>query len=398
MISERAELFERLSRIERSISHRAPLKEVLDSITGGARELLGSDVVSVRLLDPDDPSYTTMVSYSGLPREAVKVARRIEIRHGVSGQAIREDRLVVRDHYPEAPTAIPAFVKAGVKAVMAAPVHEEDRVAGSLVVGSFDPQRRFDEDEQEVLMAFAEHVSLALTDAKTVEAMREAQRSKEMFLAMVSHELKTPLTVVMAALYTIKKHANIPEEMRLRILDSALDRGRELERLINRLLQGARAQLAAEHQEVSLSVVLHEAVKGFESARELHVGEIPEVSLELDPVAVQELLGILLENAVSHSPPDSEVHIESRLERERVSLTVINEGSLPADLDPSTLFLPFHRGEGARSSGVGLGLYIAARLTETIGGEIGVDSDDHGVRFTLKLPCDTSAVRAPTHT
>ena len=278
---------------------------------------------------------------------------------------------------------------------MAAPVHEEGEVVGGLVVGSFDPDRRFSQEEQDVLLAFAEHVSLALTDARTVEAMREAQRHKELFLAMVSHDLKTPLTVVMAALYTFKKHPDMPDDMRERILTSALDRGTELERLINRLLQGSRAELAPEREEIPLSEVLADALRGFEQARSLSLGDVPDVLVDVDPVAIRELLGILLENAVSHSPPASLVQVEPHVDTERATIAITNEGSLPEDIDPSALFLPFHRGEGARSLGVGLGLYIAARLAESLEGQLEASSREGRVCFTLSLPYRASRVEEP---
>ena len=57
-----------------------------------------------------------------------------------------------------------------------------------------------------MLQAFAQHAGLALGDARLVEAMREAQRSKEMFFAMVSHELKTPLAAIVGNLHTLIKN------------------------------------------------------------------------------------------------------------------------------------------------------------------------------------------------
>lgn len=81
-LQERQDLLERLFRIQRSISHRAPIAEVLDAITEGAAELLGDDVVGLRLLDPDDPSMLIMVSSRGMDEELTRTLSRTNINEG----------------------------------------------------------------------------------------------------------------------------------------------------------------------------------------------------------------------------------------------------------------------------------------------------------------------------
>ena len=265
-------------------------------------------------------------------------------------------------------------------------------MAGSLVVASYKEGRRFNESEQEALLALAEHASLALTDAKTVDAMREAQRSKDMFLAMVSHELKTPLTVIMGALRTLQVHgADLPEELAEEMLEAGWKRGKELERLIDRLLQGARAELAGTEEEVLVSDLIAEAVRGFEHSRAVDVKGAPDVLVRMDKHAVLEILGILLENAVAHSPGHGEVAVEAQVNGSDLTVCVSNPGSLPEDLDPDSLFLPFQRGSAAQSSGVGLGLYIAGRVADAVDGTISVKSEDGLVRFSLEVPVRTTA-------
>ncbi len=383
---ERQRLLAQLSRIQRSISHRAPLQEVLDSVTAGAAELLGVEVVGLRLLDPDDPSFAILASSSGMDEEMVAEVYRIRAHEGVAGRAAQENRLITVDDYKEEPGSLKAFAERDLRTAMAAPVHEDGRVAGSLVVASYQAGRRFTESEQEALRAFAEHTSLALTDAKTVEAMREAQRSKDMFLAMVSHELKTPLTVIMGALRTLEIHGqDLPPELVKELLTAGWNRGKELERLINRLLQGARAELAGAEEQVFLPQLLADAVNGFEHARRVTLADPPQVVLRLDRPAALEVLGILLENAISHSAEDGEVAIETHLRDGELRVSVSNPGSLSPDLDTDTLFQPFQRGAAARSPGVGLGLYIAGRVAASVGGQIEVSSGAGRVCFVLRL-------------
>jgi diguanylate cyclase (GGDEF)-like protein len=173
-LRERQILSDRLFRIQRKISTRAPLQEVLDTITFGAAELLGDDVAALRLVDEDDPSTMVMVSEVGVAPELEGPLRRLPVGSGVGGQAIVEDRLCITEQYGEHGPVIPAFAADGLRTAMAAPVHLEGHPIGSLVVASHRAGRTYTQAEQDVLGAFAEHVSLALNDARTVAAMHDA--------------------------------------------------------------------------------------------------------------------------------------------------------------------------------------------------------------------------------
>ncbi|MDQ4144603.1 MAG: GAF domain-containing sensor histidine kinase [Actinomycetota bacterium] len=391
---KRQKLFEKLTRVQRSISHGAPLGEVLDAITIGASQLIGDGVVALRLIDEDDPSQCVIVSVYGLREDLQLKLRKMPVTRGAGGRAIREDRLVVIHDYGSSESGLEALAEDGLQAAMAAPVHEKGEVAGSLTVASYQPGRVYSDVEQEALVSLAQHASLALTDAKAVEALREAQRSKEMFLAMVSHELKSPLTVILGTLYTLRKHhKSVSEEMRAEMLTSAHERANELAALVNRVLEGARAELAAAEEDVVLADLIRTSLRGFDQARPLFVADIPELTVRVDPGAVRQVIGILLENAVSHSPKDDRVMIECAVGDGRVSISVRNRGSL-SDSDRAKLFEPFSRGAGARSSGVGLGLYIASRLAAAIGGSLSADSHDGQVCFALSFPHESAGYKA----
>ena len=172
-LHERERLFEQLSVIQRAIARRAPLQEILDTVTTGAAELLGVELALLNLLEPDDPSVVTVAA--GYKLGPGVEAPRIPLPSaGVSGLAIMGDELVAVEDYAESPIAHPGGSHLGMKAVMAVPVHENGNVVGALAVASYSATRTWDKSSQEVLKAFAEHVSLALTDARTLEAMNQA--------------------------------------------------------------------------------------------------------------------------------------------------------------------------------------------------------------------------------
>lgn len=383
---ERNELLDRLSKIQRSISHRAPLQDVLDSITSGASELLEDEVVGLRLIDPDDPDMTILRSAAGLQPEMLEQLRRGRVGEGAGGRAIARNELVIVYDYEQQPGMVQPLAEAHLQAAMAAPVHERGQVVGSLVVASYKPGRRYSVAEQDVLLAFADHVSLALTDAKTVQSLREAQQAKDMFFAMASHELKTPLTVIMGTLRTIQKHHEaLAGHLRGEMLSSAYARGQELKDLIDKMLQGARAELAGTRRQVFLPDLIRDAVKGFDEQR-LRIGSLPTTSVETDDAAVRDLVGVFLENAFAHAPEGTEIGVDAHLDDGQAAITVRNQGSLPDEVSPDELFQPFKRGADVTPTGVGLGLYIAARLADAIGGHIDVESTNGTVAFTLRFP------------
>jgi diguanylate cyclase (GGDEF)-like protein len=98
----------------------------------------------------------------------------VTLGHGVGGRAIAENSLVVVHDYPSSKDALPGFAEQTVQAAMAAPVHENGVVVGSLLVSSAAVGRRYSADEQEMLLSFAGHASLAITDATTTQSLRRA--------------------------------------------------------------------------------------------------------------------------------------------------------------------------------------------------------------------------------
>ena len=164
-------LLEKTSAIQRLILRRAPVDEVLDAITASAAELFGDEVVTLRMIDGDDPEATVTVSTSGLDAEAASAVARGRLGAGAGGMAIRENRLVVMEDYQRHPATQQTMVSIGVTASMSAPIHEDGRAVGSLTVASQREGRRYTEPEREMLVAFAGQAGLALMDAKTVDAM-----------------------------------------------------------------------------------------------------------------------------------------------------------------------------------------------------------------------------------
>jgi len=170
-IEERQALLERLTRIQRSISTGAPLEQVLHTIAAGAKELLRCDVVTVRRLTDEETA--VIVASDGADPHA-PIAQMIGLDTGISGQSIKEQRLIVAHDYQSDERSHESTRARGIRAGMATPVREYGVVVGCLTVGSCEPGRQFSEAEQETLVSFAAHASLAISEARSADALRRA--------------------------------------------------------------------------------------------------------------------------------------------------------------------------------------------------------------------------------
>lgn len=182
-------LLERLSRIQRSISHGAPLEEVFAAIAAGAAQLLGDPVCGLRLVDEDDPTTMRLVACTGLTPEQLEQVRVGVVGEGAGGRAIAEGRVVVVEDYPDTSDGIARFGEFGVQNALAAPVRVGGRVAGSLTVATYEAGRRYDTFEQEMLGALAEHAGMALLDVSLIDQRERTvqRRGEERFQALVRH-------------------------------------------------------------------------------------------------------------------------------------------------------------------------------------------------------------------
>jgi len=169
---ERRELLGRLSQIQRSISHHAPMQELLDTIAAGAGELLGEGLSGVGLRDQKDERVFAL-SLIGYPLDAREQVVN-QPTTAVSQRTLEADSVIVVENFQSDPEMPRYFVDAGVQSMIAAPVREAGTPVGVVAVGSKQAERIFSDAEREAFGAFADHASLALTDARLADQVERA--------------------------------------------------------------------------------------------------------------------------------------------------------------------------------------------------------------------------------
>ncbi len=193
-LREQQQLLVRLSVIQRAISRREPLEQILETITAAAHELLRVDVVGLWMVDPDAPDRAKLRSTVGLPVTRLPSLPLNEA--GAAGQAMLSGDVAVFTGYESASPSINELTGGRLQASMAAPVHENNRIVGGLLVASYRPERRFSAKDEHTLRTFAQNVSLALTDAHTLQQVHLAAHdaltglaSRGLFLERLTEQL-----------------------------------------------------------------------------------------------------------------------------------------------------------------------------------------------------------------
>ena len=246
----------------------------------------------------------------------------------------------------------------------------------------------------------AEQARLVEGEQALIRQLQESDRLKRDLLATVSHELKTPLTVILGTLGTLSRRgAALEPAERREFVDMAIRQGTRLKELIEQLLLAARFEQTrsepAEHPLVDAAALARDALA---AARVAHPGrELVLVSREVLPVraapeAVLQVLGNLLDNAAKYSPDHGPVRLEATRYGPMAVLAVEDTGPGVPVADRERIFERFTQldsGATRRAGGIGLGLYIARQLAAGQDGELVVGDPalgGQGARFELRLP------------
>jgi PAS domain S-box-containing protein len=232
----------------------------------------------------------------------------------------------------------------------------------------------------EVLCAPIGDTGEVVVDFRDISRAKSIEQSKDLFLAVTSHELRTPITVVQGYASTLLTHwDNLSDDERRGSVARIAERTKALAALVEQLLLGSRAGLAAPAQEpipFDLAGLLHTAAAGFTAiaaGHELVLDIAPHLPPALgDPSSAEIVFGQLLENAVKYSPDGGVIRLSARAEGDRIVVLVCDRGLGIPGGEHAQVFERFYQvgGERRRFGGVGLGLYIVRRLLETQGGSV----------------------------
>ena len=254
-------------------------------------------------------------------------------------------------------------------------------------------------DEAEQIRGFTKVVRDMTEWKRAEEALRDADRRKDEFLAMLAHELRNPLSSIQNAAHLVR-HASLPPERLAWARDIIVVQVKHLARLVDDLLDVARitrGKIRLRLEGVDMAQVLARAAEVarplLDDRRHEFVATLDPgpLRVEGDPTRLEQVMTNLLTNAAKYTDPGGRIELSARVEGDRLAVRVADTGvGIAPDMLPRVfdLFAQVDNSLDRSQGGLGIGLTIAQRLVALHGGTIEVASPGagRGSVFTVRLP------------
>jgi signal transduction histidine kinase len=359
------------------------LDELLDVLLRRIREILHTDTCAVLLLDVRSQELVARAAL-GIEEE-VEQGVRIPLGRGFAGRIAAEGRPIILDDVDRADVFNPILREKGIKSMLGVPLTIRDDVIGVLHVATLTP-RRFTRDDTELLQLVSERAALAIERARLHEEVVLLDQLKLDFVAIASHELRTPAASVYGVLATIAERDDLTPETRDELIRVGYEQADRLRRLLEQLLDlsqlDARAIAVEPKPLVLRSVLATIADETVPPGTEVQLDVARDLAVVVDPLVLERVISNLLVNAVRYGRPPIVVAADQRDRHLRIAVED-RGGGVPEELRPN-MFERFSRGESARGSG--LGLAIARAYARAHGGDLVYEQAGGGARFELVVP------------
>jgi signal transduction histidine kinase len=393
--------FRRLLAVSEAIYSQHTLQAVLQAVVDAARSVVGARYAALGVMAPDGTSLENFVTSGMDPALRERIG---DLPHGFGllGLVIRERKPIrtaditrhpKRHGFPPLHPPMHSF--------LGVPIMTAGKVFGNLYLTEKEDAGEFDDQDEDIAVLLASQAAVAVDNARLSEGsahllaqVRAMQRQRDLFFAMMNHELRNALTGVYGWAERLIRRKS-PEAAQQAALEVYEGTERTIS-LLNNFLDLSRldaGRLQPVRRAVDPAAVVGRVLTGFEPAAEekqlLLRAEMPDEApvLQTDPVRLQQILVNLVSNAVRHSPVGGHIDVRVTVDGTAALFTVGDEGpGIPPELH-ERIFEPFERFDTASGLGTGLGLPVSRRLAEVLRGRLTVASvPGAGAVFTLSLP------------
>ena len=384
-----------------SIFSRHDLEHVLQEVVDAARDVVGARYAALGVLGEDRASVAQFVT-SGLDDATRQRIGDLPRGRGLLGLVIREGKPIrsadINRHpqrYGFPPHHPPMTSFLGV------PVKGRGGVFGNLYLTEKIDATEFSDEDEAIAVLLAAQAAVAVENARLlgegeqlVGQIKAMQRQRDLFFAMMNHELRNALTGVYGwAERLVRRKSPEVSEQAAREVYEAADRTIVLLNNFLDLMRLDAGKVRPVIREVDIATVAQRAVSTSEPAaaakqqRLVVMLDGAPAILRTDAVRLEQILVNLLSNAVRHSPERASISVKVEAEANGVSFSVIDHGpGIPPELR-DRIFEPFERFDPHSGHGTGLGLPVSRRLAEALGGSLKVEEPPGGgATFILKIP------------
>lgn len=394
---------ETLYNIAQAANSTLELQAVLDSIVKGTAQAMGVRACSIRLLD-DTGTRLDLVAVHGLSPAYVQKGDVVLENSPLSRQVVLNGQTVITNRIDEETgLQYPSAAQAeGIQSMLSAPLRGKGKLLG-LMRAYATESNGFTQEDAVFLTAIASQGSIAIENALAFHALGKLDQIKSKFVLTVTHELRSPVSVIRSLLRTLT--AGYSGELSAEQRDTitrALRRTDFLQALIDDLLDLAAGKsdlsLAEERVDVVLCKAVERTLEQFRTpAEEKHIRLewICQPAVTLAAVSatnegMERVLGNLISNAIKYTPAGGCVSVTLERENGKAVLRIADTGiGIPPEAQLH-LFEEFYRAPNAKAierEGTGLGLAITRDLVENWGGRISVESQvGRGTTVTIRFP------------
>ena len=361
------------------------LDELFAVLLPRIRDILLADTCAVLLADEDTNELVARAAV-GIEEE-VEQGVRIPIGGGFAGRVAAERRPVILDDVDHADVLNPILREKGIKSMLGVPLMVAGEPLGVIHVGTL-VHRRFTGEDVELLNLVADRVALGIERARLHEQTVQLDALKANFVAIASHELRTPAASVYGILKTLhERDGQLDEGVRKELLRVGVDQGERLRRLLEELLDLSRLDargVTVEPRPLALASVLGEIVSDAVSTGATVEIDVPgDLVVVADRHVLDRVVSNLLINAVRYGAEP--IIVWAEMADTQLRLTVEDSGEGVSEELRPRLFERFARTDSA-DVGSGLGLAIARAYAQAHGGELLYDPSESGARFELTIP------------
>lgn len=377
-----------LNSIGKSISRNMDVKAILQHVTDATTQLTGAAFGAFFYNDINEQgeSYRlfTLSGTSRKPFEKIGMPRKTKLFDPTfSGEGVvRVDDITEDPRYGQntphfgIPKEHPKVVS-----YMAVPVvSPSGTVIGGLFFGHPD-KGIFTAEHEDMIVNIAAQAAISLDNSKLFEQVKSLSEKKDEFIALASHELKTPLTTIKGYLQLLSEQET--DQMSELFLKKTLHQVNKLNTLVEDLLHMSRIEagkLGYNTEIFDLRKMLVEIVETFSYSYKTHevisdLGELPAF-VEGDKQRIEQVILNLMTNAVKYSPGADKVYLGLATSEEGVTVSVRDEGIGLTEAQKEQIFTRFYRAENTKGiSGLGLGLYLSKQIIDLHKGEMDVKSE-----------------------
>ena len=289
----------------------------------------------------------------------------------------------------------PEIKKTDTRSDIIIPLSYEKKSIGVLSIMSKE-KKYFSEKELNVLKLFGPLAALAIKNAQFYEETLTALETRDLFIAMASHELKTPVTTINVYSQLIKRKIMNNQPLQSKLVDPLLNEVTRLTKLINELLQVNQikvGELNYEWKECILKEILNRAIQDFTVTHKTYKIKYIDTLSKKNSIVwgdydkVLQVIINILNNAAKFSSKNSTIKISSQIVKRYIEVTVEDSGKGISESDTHKIFDRFYRGSGSHNEGMGLGLYLTKKIIDEHKGNIKIDSKlNQGTKVTLQIP------------